>query len=313
MAEIGRQARQLKRRAIRPNGRAFEDKIMIIDHRGWIKPMLRGAITHGRELWRNPEYRTLQRLQGKIGSYPRRREFAVRLWNSTWTGPDAASFLSAFDDIVVQENYCFLSERAAPAILDCGANVGVGVAWFARRYPRAAITAFEADPRIFQHLADNLRPMSVLGAVCLRQAAAFTHDRGVSFTPDGADGGTVGTQTGGLRVPSVRLADLLQTPWDVLKMDIEGAEIDVLQDCGKALANVQNLFFEYHPGRAAGPLGPVLALLEDLGFRYTIKPQYGLTSPLVGLARHDPLPNLNVYCRRPAPCERAATAHESGV
>ena len=32
----------------------------------------------------------------------------------------------------------------------------------------------------------------------------------------------------------------------MLKMDIEGAETDVIADCHDALANVHNVFIEYH-------------------------------------------------------------------
>ncbi len=33
---------------------------------------------------------------------------------------------------------------------------------------------------------------------------------------------------------------------DFLKMDIEGAEWEVLKDCAEKLSNVQNFFLEYH-------------------------------------------------------------------
>jgi hypothetical protein len=57
----------------------------------------------------------------------------------------------------------------------------------------------------------------------------------------------------------------------MLKMDIEGAEIEVLKDCYGSLSNVRNLFVEFHcyvgqPQR----LSEITKVLEAAGFRYFI-------------------------------------------
>jgi hypothetical protein len=47
-------------------------------------------------------------------------------------------------------------------------------------------------------------------------------------------------------VETARLSRYLTRPIDLLKLDIEGAETDVLQEAADQLANVRNLFVEYH-------------------------------------------------------------------
>jgi hypothetical protein len=59
---------------------------------------------------------------------------------------------------------------------------------------------------------------------------------------------------------------------DFLKIDIEGAEFDVLKDCQDNLSFVKNIFIEYH----SNPLEPqilsnLLRIIADAGFRYYIK------------------------------------------
>ncbi|MBK9174775.1 MAG: FkbM family methyltransferase, partial [Flavobacteriales bacterium] len=72
-------------------------------------------------------------------------------------------------------------------------------------------------------------------------------------------------------VPSVKLRDVLISNGtvDLLKVDIEGAETEVLLDCGDALGGVQRLYVEYHSFRNRPQrLHELLALLAAQGFRY---------------------------------------------
>ncbi len=55
----------------------------------------------------------------------------------------------------------------------------------------------------------------------------------------------------------------------LLKLDIEGAEFKVLEDCDDALGNVERMVIELHVLRQdEGRVGTLLAQLEDQGFRY---------------------------------------------
>ena len=57
----------------------------------------------------------------------------------------------------MKETLKFCSTQPTPRILDCGANVGLASLYFKRLYPQARITAYEADPDIYQCLRNNLR------------------------------------------------------------------------------------------------------------------------------------------------------------
>jgi hypothetical protein len=79
-----------------------------------------------------------------------------------------------------------------------------------------------------------------------------------------------------ITVPAVRLADELggEGAIDLLKMDVEGAEAALLADLARTgrLRQVRNIAVEFHHNlRGAGRLSRTLQLLEDAGFRYTLR------------------------------------------
>ena len=57
----------------------------------------------------------------------------------------------------------------------------------------------------------------------------------------------------------------------MLKLDIEGAELEVLKDCDELLCNVNNLFVEYHSFiNEPQSLDVLINILERQGFRIHI-------------------------------------------
>jgi Methyltransferase FkbM domain len=73
-------------------------------------------------------------------------------------------------------------------------------------------------------------------------------------------------------VNCIRLRDLLNEDIDFLKIDIEGAEYAVLQDCSDKLEKVKNLFVEYHGLYSENDkLNEILNILRASNFNYYIK------------------------------------------
>ena len=160
-----------------------------------------------------------------------------------------------------------------PKIIDCGANVGVSIIRFKKLFPKAIISAYEADAKVFDCLQKNLASNGIQD-VSLINKAVWVHNDGVEFGIEGADGGSVFHEgQNKVLVPSIRLKDVISKydRIDLLKMDIEGAESDVLLDCGDAIQRVKYLFVEYHsfidqPQR----LNELLELFKRNGFRFYI-------------------------------------------
>jgi FkbM family methyltransferase len=197
--------------------------------------------------------------------------------------PDGLSFLWQFKEIFTDEAYKFHSSHTAPVIYDCGANVGISCLYFKSVYPQAKIRAFEADPQIAQLLEKNLLANGITD-VSVVSKAVWTDEEGIGIGLEGADGASVFSQGNKIRISSVRLSKELQNePYiDMLKIDIEGAETAVLEDCRNSLNHVAHIFIEYHAYlHQAQDLDKILHILTQNNFRYFIRDAQDRKSPLV--------------------------------
>ena len=158
-------------------------------------------------------------------------------------------------------------EVTAPpgTILDLGSNIGVSALFFRRRFPDARIVAVEASPRLAELLRENTRALGVdvrAAAVAAEPGTVSFHDSGVELGGStSADGG------GGVTVPAIGLDDLLrEVRPDLVKLDIEGAEFELLRT-SRELARVPHVVGEIH----APPESPesVEALGAFADFRVT--------------------------------------------
>jgi FkbM family methyltransferase len=170
----------------------------------------------------------------------------------------------------------FAADRPDPRILDCGANIGLASLYFKRLYPRARITAFEADPAVAALCRRNMIANGA-GDVEVEAKAVWREDGVVRFQLEGADSGAIeGTSTGlvapSAEVPAVRLRTLLlRERIDLLKLDVEGAEAAVLADCEEALGNVRALLLDVHEFEPTERRTPdIMCLLARAGFLVSV-------------------------------------------
>ncbi len=189
---------------------------------------------------------------------------------------DAVSLAPQWHDLFVRRTLDFRSNSHAPRVLDCGANVGLASLSIKQQYPGARITAFEPDEGICEVLRRNLSRNGA-GDVEIVRAAVWREDGTIAFRHEGSDSGAidaVGGDTPGrvVEVPAVRLRRWIESD-DVhlLKLDIEGAELDVLEDVSDLLDRVRTIQVEVHdfaPDRRLLPR--CLTLLERAGFTYAL-------------------------------------------
>jgi len=255
----------------------------------WDARRLAGTIY--RDCFPSPEVRAWRHACALAESTPRFTRGTVRMMGYDLEYSDLLTFCPQWHDIFVERSLAFEAGIPNPRILDCGANVGLSALFYKREYPRARITAYEADPEIASQLARNLR---VNGGddVEVVSAAVWIENGAVSFASQGADAGTLDrfsqrTDRTSIQVAACRVADVVaREPIDLLKLDVEGAELDVLRDIGTYLRNVRAMQLEVHEFRAdCRRLPEVLTILSTAGFRYSI-------------ARATPLPWLDARRER---------------
>ena len=232
---------------------------------------------------RNPLERKFTYLSIIYGNKKRFQESRIKFVGFDFLVPDTLSFICQFKEIFVEEYYRFETNTKAPVIFDCGANVGTSCAYFKYRYPQSRIVAFEPNPKIAEYLKTNIKNNSLKNIEVINKAV-WTNDKGIELGMEDADASSIFFEKNKMKVESVRLKDYLEKEEvvDMLKMDIEGAEIEVLKDCRESLTNVKNIFVEFHSYRNKPQrLSEVIDVLETAGFRYFIMQPEDRVSPLI--------------------------------
>ena len=182
--------------------------------------------------------------------------------------------IKTYKEIFTAEIYQFKTTNPHPIILDCGANIGLSTLYFAMQYPNASIHAFEPDASIFYLLQKNIQD-NHLSNVTLHNQAIWTQDTELSFSNKGSEASQIdATGQSPTKVKATRFADFLKQfeKVDFVKMDIEGAEFEVVQDCADQLHKIQNFFLEYHgTSSETQKLITLLDFVKKAGFRVYIK------------------------------------------
>jgi len=185
---------------------------------------------------------------------------------------------NGYDWMVVEEifgNHAYPMDTGAPpeTILDLGGNIGLGALWFACNYPNAQICSVEPIP---DNLAILKRNVDLNGAkVRIVEAAAGLQDGTTRFSMS-EDPRQHSTQISVLRTDKVVDVAVISVPslmslmgWDridLLKIDIEGAERDVLGGRPSWLTQVGTIIGEGHLG-VGYTIEACRADLEPMGFQ----------------------------------------------
>lgn len=172
--------------------------------------------------------------------------------------PGTADIESIVDNVFREEYGRFSREFSPETIIDAGAYIGDSSAYFLSRFQRARLVALEPNPESFGLAKKNLHSYGKR-AVLLKKAlwkeegivrfggeetGASIADRGISV-----EATTVPTLMAAIGVRRISL----------LKMDIEGAEVQVLESgVGNWLGYVDFLLLETHGKEIEAALIPLL-------------------------------------------------------
>ncbi|HEY5087577.1 MAG TPA: FkbM family methyltransferase [Gemmatimonadaceae bacterium] len=166
-------------------------------------------------------------------------------------------------------------EASAKVIVDAGANIGAFSLYAAGRAPAARIIALEPFPSTSSRLRSTIESNGLSSRVVQRAWALTAADgsRWMPFSDLPSQSRNIlsdasGDDSAGVTVESVCLGTLFERERiariDLLKMDIEGAEHEVLLGTPhNILSRIGTLALEYHPNAAKKTL---FKGLNDAGF-----------------------------------------------
>jgi FkbM family methyltransferase len=194
-----------------------------------------------------------------------------------------------------EEYLKFARLSAGQVVLDIGAYSGVTSISFAKAVGESGhVYAFEADAVNYQCAAENVelagRWMGTKN-ITLMHRAMWSHCEGILFSNEFAMGSSAVVITGGgrgseTRVASTTLEDFCRKhnvhQVDLIKIDIEGAEIEVLECAARWLTGRKTrLIVEPHLVGGTLSTDRCVAVLEKAGFAVRLTQQAGVFPPLI--------------------------------
>lgn len=240
----------------------------------------------------------------RLKNYPKMKIGKAKFFNEDFIFSNSGSFLHSVDEIFKDEVYKFKTNSQRPYIIDCGANFGVSIYYFFKNYPNCRILAFEPDHEIYNILSENINKLKNSTSITIKEEAVWKENTTLEFFSEGGLAGSLVTdfakKSNIIKIKAIDLKKYLHEKIDFLKIDIEGAENELIFDIKDNLNNVENLFLEYHGLKNQKQnLGNILNLLTDVGFEYYIRVAgETLRYPF---CKEDPIifnQQLNIFCYR---------------
>lgn len=191
------------------------------------------------------------------------------------TGLEVQRFRNLMEEFDVIES--LLEEVTEDDIFyDIGANVGLYTCFIAQRVDRTI--AFEPHPKNLKRLKENVELNSLTNVTARPEALSNVDEKadlavtGASIAGEGTHSLGTGTEQNSVEVETVRGDAVIgELPYpDVIKIDVEGAELNVLRGMENALSESCHLcYVEVHPDKITkydGTAEEVSDLLTELGF-----------------------------------------------
>jgi FkbM family methyltransferase len=180
--------------------------------------------------------------------------------------------------------------RKNPVIVDLGANIGLSILTFNYWYPGSRIIGYEMDEDNYELAKKNT---SSLSNVQLINKAVHHKPTIVYYDKHGREDGysavTAPGNSDATSVSAVSISDIIRdnalSSIDYLKMDIEGAEIDILNNSDLSwLDHVDNIDIEFHLEESED-LAPYIKTLEKKGFSTYLKKDHWSSISAIKIAQ----------------------------
>lgn len=196
--------------------------------------------------------------------------------------PNEIEFKEIYDEVFKGHLYYVEFETLSPRIIDCGGHIGMSTLYFKKQYPLAKITVFEPEPNAFEYLEKNIDANKLTEVEAINKALWTTEGKLKLFVDKYPDNHWLSTtsiiegawttrqQTEPIMVDCTRLSNYLKDePIDLIKLDIEGAETEVIKEIQDKLWNVERLIIEFHANQHHRP-EELVKILQNNGYTLNV-------------------------------------------
>jgi FkbM family methyltransferase len=179
---------------------------------------------------------------------------------------------------ILYKTYCLgeINFKKGDTVIDCGANVGelyVALKLFDKTID---YIAFEPDPHVFSTLQKNL---SKFNQTLYEYALSDKNEeKSLFLNTDAADSSLIFFGSDSKTTVTTKTLDSFKYPQiKLLKIEAEGAELEVLKGSSDSLCNIEYISVDYGPERGVNnesTIVEIINFLYDTGFKLTNVSQY---------------------------------------
>lgn len=170
-----------------------------------------------------------------------------------------------------------------PVIFDVGSNIGTWLTWVAHSRPNASIYAFEPQPQVFQIMCGNLAINNIYNVLAYPMALgaeskwievdepnyATHHDFGVfSLVEQKIPDLTARKLHIEIRTVDQIMRDFAIPKLDLMKIDVEGMDIDVLRGAANTINRYRPVIFIEHSDNRRSVKADIQAHMDQYQYSY---------------------------------------------
>lgn len=181
--------------------------------------------------------------------------------------------------------YSLLKELPEPIIFDIGANIGTFTTWMAKAFPNGKIYSFEPQRAVFQMLSGNAAINNLYNVYTYNMALGKENAKIEFEEPNYFEKNDYGTfslveniiqqRTKNLITVEIKTLDTFLEYYnipkvDLLKIDVEGMDLDVLIGGHKTIKKYLPIIFIEHSDNRKSILEEIKEFLNNFDYGYTI-------------------------------------------
>jgi FkbM family methyltransferase len=185
-----------------------------------------------------------------------------------------SQLINLFEEIFIYQVYFFETTNTSPTVIDCGSNIGLSVLYFKKVYPGCQVLAFEPDGETFSLLQKNIKCNALTHITLHNVALSDCHEDGILYKKQAQPGSlnmslfATGESDIPEKISERKLSDYIQAEVDLIKIDVEGAEISIIEDLenNNKIKLANRIIIEYHPELNKTPIEGFLKKLSACHF-----------------------------------------------
>ena len=181
--------------------------------------------------------------------------------------------------VFVDKEYEIGVNKQPNIIIDAGANIGLASIYFSNRFPNSKIIAIEPETSNYEMLSKNIAEYPNISPLC---AALWNNNKEISLVDPGL--GNSGFMTSDTRsninenestniVKAITidhiLADYCLNHVDILKVDVEGAEMEVFDNPTLWIEKVDSMVVELHERMKPGCSANFYRVISIFPYKWT--------------------------------------------